>query len=431
MIDPAGISTDTRTIRRGGIFLALRGANYDGNCFIEDAFAGGAIGAIAERAAKVPPGRFLVRVKNATSALQDIAAYHRSKFHIPVVAVTGSNGKTTVKDMIWGVLSSRYDVLRNDGTKNNHIGVPQTLLKLSRRHDICVVELGTNHKGEIRLLAGIARPTVAVVTNVGPSHLEFLGDLEGVLKEKRDIFTAFHNGAKGLAIINGDDPFLKRIRSRTFKIKTFGLDAGNDLAARITRKGCSKIAFTVNGAECYELNLLGEHNVYNALAAIAVAKEFRVDAASISRSLARFRSSGMRLDLKKVNGFRIINDAYNSNPLSMREALNAMRPFPAVSKWVVSGDMLELGSAAAALHRAAGEMIARSGIRGLVTIGELSRHTLAGAREGGMDRRALWHCSTHDEIAGLLRRVVRKGDVVLIKGSRGMKMEKVLRGLEG
>lgn len=429
-IDPARISTDTRVLKRGDLFLALSGPNYDGNNFVNDAFRKGALGAIASRDVHVPSGKFVIQVKDTVAALQKIAAYHRSHFRIPVIAVTGSNGKTTVKDMIWTVLSSKYNVMRSEGTKNNHIGVPQAILKLNDRHDVCVLELGTNHKGEIRALGMIACPTIVVVTNIGQSHLESLGSLEGVFAEKREIFETFDKRVCGTAFLNGDDSFLGCVKGRSFKVVKFGMGENNDLRAAITANGCSSIDFSVNGRDHYSVKLLGRHNIYNAIAAIAVGRELGINAASIKRSLSGFKPVGMRLNLKSVNGFHIINDTYNSNPLSMEKALEVIKSFPAISRWVVSGDMLELGSVAAKSHKAVGDMVAASEVKGLLTIGELSRHTFDRARKRGINKEMSWHCSTHDEIVAILRMVIGKGDVVLIKGSRGMQMERIAEKLE-
>ncbi|MBP7055745.1 MAG: UDP-N-acetylmuramoyl-tripeptide--D-alanyl-D-alanine ligase [Candidatus Omnitrophica bacterium] len=424
--DPSRVSTDTRSIKKGDIFLALKGGNFDANDFAEEAFKKGASGAIVSRHIPAPHGKFVIMAKDTTDALQRMAAYHRSKFRIPVIAITGSNGKTTVKDMIWKVLSSKYEVLRNEGTKNNHIGVPQTLLNLNDRHDICVLEFGTNHPGEIMALGLIARPTLSVITNIGPSHLEFLIDLEGVFREKKSILSAFDAKSKGVAVLNGDDPYLSRIRTRKITVKTVGFADGNFLRGAVKSVGRSFVDFTVNDEEQYRIKLLGCHNVYNALIAIAVGKHFNLGHNTIRKTLSSFRPTSMRLDLKEVKGFSVIDDSYNSNPLSMEKALDVINTFPAPSKWVVSGDMLELGKRSVDFHKSVGEMVAHSSASGLLTMGELSRHTLDKARSSGMDGSRLWHCSTHDEIASVLRRVLKKGDVVLLKGSRSMKMERVL-----
>ncbi len=426
-IDPGRISTDSRNIKRGGFFIAVSGPNFNGNDFVEDAFSKGAVGAIAERykASAIPRGKVLIKVDDALEAFHSIAYYYRRQFDIPVICVTGSNGKTTVKEMIWHVLSKKYRVLKNEGTKNNHIGVPQTILKLDRKHEICVLELGANHKGEIAALARIAGPNVVVMTNIGPSHLEFFRDLNGVFSAKKEILG--HLDKKGgIVALNGDDRFLSKIKSGKFKIVKFGLSISNDFFAGNVSIEKNSIKFRLNGKEDFDLRIFGIHNVYNALAAIAVCSRFKVSRSSMKKSLHDFRPSYMRLCLERVGGIDVINDSYNSNPLSMNQALEVIKQYPARRRWVVSGDMLELGDKGADFHRAVGERIAVSNIEGLITLGELSKHTLSQAKDSGMAGEKLWHCATHSEAAGILRRVADKGDVILLKGSRSMKMEEVL-----
>ncbi|MFA6321504.1 MAG: UDP-N-acetylmuramoyl-tripeptide--D-alanyl-D-alanine ligase [Candidatus Omnitrophota bacterium] len=431
-IDLSKVSTDTRNIARGDMFLALSGSNFNGNEFASDAFKKGAVGAIVSKRGSWTDGqdKIIVLVKDTTKALQQIAAAHRKQFDIPVICVTGSNGKTTVKDMIAHVLSSRYSVLRNEGTKNNHIGVPQTLLRLNKKHEICVIELGTNHKGEIASLSGIVRPVVSVFTNIGPSHLEFLGDLEGVFNEKRDVLK-FLDKESGSIVLNGDDEFLSKISGKGFKLVKYGFNKSNDIRAEALKPGSDKLVFVVNNTMAFELNLLGAHNIYNALAAIAVALNFGIEYKAIREVLASYKPTYMRLERESVDGIDILNDSYNSNPMSMLRALEVIKYYRARAKWVVTGDMLELGQDSERFHKMIGESAAKAGIEGLVTFGELSKYTLSQALASGMSQDRLWHCSTHDEIAELLKKVAKSGDVILLKGSRSMKMEKVLHKLKG
>lgn len=431
-IGPSRLSTDSRNISKGDLFVALKGANFDGNDFVAEVLKKGALGAIVSPVqgrvkdfyARSRHGKVIIRVADTTKALQDIAAYHRAQFNIPVVCVTGSNGKTTVKDMAWHLLSTKYNVLRNEGTQNNHIGVPLTLLKLNKTHQICVLELGTNHKGEIALLAAIARPTTAVITNIGPSHLEFLGSLRGVFEAKSEIFPYIRKG--GLLILNGDDKFLSNIKNKDLDIVKYGFTAANFLKAKMTASGSRKTSFIVNNKMEFDLNVLGEHNVYNALAAIAVALNFGIEHKAMRAALSDYRPANMRLEPVKTRGIDIINDSYNSNPLSMMHAIEVVKHYPARARWIVSADMLELGRESEKFHRMIGEAIANSGADGLMTFGEFSKYTLSQAKSSGMAPDRLWHCSSHDEIAKLLKKMVKKGDVVLFKGSRSMKMERVL-----
>jgi UDP-N-acetylmuramoyl-tripeptide--D-alanyl-D-alanine ligase len=329
--------------------------------------------------------------------------------------------------MIWKALSSEYRVLKNEGTKNNHIGVPQTLLKLDASYDMCVLELGANHKGEIKTLSDIARPTAAVITNIGPSHLEHFGSLGNVFRAKIEITSSLER--RGLLALCGDDAYLSGFKDRRFKVLRFGLNAANDFRATCVVVEKDRISFTLNGVMDFRLNLLGAHNVYNALAAIAVASHFGVKEEAVRDALASYRHSGMRLNLKKRGGLSIIDDTYNSNPLSMASALDALKAYPARARWVVSGDMLELGKRSGFFHKAMGRLLAKSDIEGLFTMGDLSRHTHLEALKRGMNKDSVKHCTSHEEIVRLLKVRTREGDAVLVKGSRGMRMEEVIKKL--
>lgn len=434
-IDLCLISTDSRTIKSGEFFLPLKGDNFDGEAFVDDALKKGAIGAFVQRTSGPigPEGRrhcsdrIIIEVKDTLQALHDIARRHRRKFNIPVIGVTGSNGKTTVKEMVAKVLSSRFNVLKNEGTKNNHIGVPQTLLKLNSSHAICVLEMGTNHRGEIRILCDIAKPTVAVITNIGPSHLEYFKDLKGVFNAKKEIFESLNRDS--LAVLNGDDRYLSRVTGTAFRIRRFGFNDNNDFKASRFSVENNMIKFYVNDRSPFILKLLGIHNVHNALAAIAVGEFFHLDYEIIKKELAEYSPPSMRLNISDIGGLSVIDDAYNSNPLSMKCALETIKEYPAPARWVVSADMLELGGKEKEFHRSMGEVIANMSFEGLITFGNLSRHTSSAALERGMLKNRVWHCDSHEEIAILLRRIAKSGDVVLIKGSRAMKMEEVIKKL--
>jgi UDP-N-acetylmuramoyl-tripeptide--D-alanyl-D-alanine ligase len=424
-IDLASISIDSRTIVEGQFFLPIKGVNFNGEEFVSEALKKGAAGAFVTKSqGHKSQDKIVIQVKDTTDALQKLAHRNRMKFRIPVIGVTGSNGKTTVKDMIAGVLSQKYNVLKNEGTKNNHIGVPLTLLKLNNSHDMCVVEMGTNHRGEIRSLAGIARPTVAVITNIGPSHLEFLRDLKGVFAAKREILETLNRGS--LAVINGDDEYLSTIKSKVLKIMRFGFNGANDFHASGVSAERSGIKFILNDRSLFTLNLIGAHNVYNALAAIAVAYNFDISYSDTKKALSEYSPAGMRLNVRQVGDVTVIDDAYNSNPLSMRSAIEALAGYPAKGRWIVSADMLELGQREEEFHKMIGEAIARSGFSGLITFGTLSRHTSSRALECGMDKNRVWHCSDRARIADILKGSMDEGDAVLVKGSRAMKMEEVI-----
>lgn len=425
-VDTAKVSTDSRTLRKGDFFIALKGPNFDGNVFLDDAFQKGALGCIVTnyRAGSMYPGRIVIRVEDSTAALGAIAHAVRAKFGGPVIAVTGSNGKTTTKEMIWRVLSKKFSVLKNEGTKNNHIGVSQTLLRLTRNHEACILEIGTNNFGEIGHLAAMTKPGIAVITNIGLSHLEAFRDLKGVFREKAAVLERLERG--DLAVLNGDDKSLSAVKTKKFKIITFGFGKSNSY--RVTSFSCGPYAstFTVNNKLAFELNIMGVHNILNSLAAIAVGSYLGVSYGAMKDAIRGCVAASSRLNVKSINGINIIDDSYNSNPGSMKCALETLKSFPGAAKWIVSGDMLELGKKSVYFHKALGSSIAACGAQGLFTLGGFSRHTASSARECGMRKNSIWHCRDHNEAADALRKVAREKDVILIKGSRGMRMEKVL-----
>ncbi len=441
----AGFSIDSRSLNKGDIFIALQGGNFDGHDFIAQAIEKGAACIISEfipaKLKDIFPGHGCacytkssgfqnkicwVKVKDTTRALGDIACFYRSKFSLPVVAVTGSNGKTTAKEMISWVLSMQYQVLKNEGTKNNHIGLPQTLLNLNENHELAVVELGTNHPGEIRYLSGISRPNIGVITNIGPSHLEHFGDLSGVLKEKYSLVDALDKPA--IAILNADDQFLYnflRRKAPQTAVMGFGIERRSDFSVSnivFTPKG---LEFMVNSRHKIYLNTLGRHNIYNALASICLARIFGMDYNDIEYRLSIFDFPAGRLKLMKFLGATFIDDTYNSNPLSLNSALDVMENFHSGGrKIVVMGDMLELGQGSIFLHRKAVKKAWNiSDI--LITVGEFS-NSAGRLIKSGISKKIFICDSSLQARECLLNKIsLRKDDVVLVKGSRGMKMERV------
>ncbi len=396
-----GVSIDSRTIKRGQFFIAIRGKRFDGHDFIDTALKKGAFGVIGEEKGA------MIRVKDSLTALGNIAAYHRKRFNIPIVGITGSNGKTTTKDMIAHILSYKGTVLKNNGTENNLIGLPLTLLRLKSRHSFAVLEMGANSFGEIRRLSNILKPNIGLITNIGPSHLEYFKDIEGVLKAKSELLEVL--GIKETLFLNGDDAMLTRLKPRSI-VKTFGKGRKNDI-----QPSHLKVKF------------LGEHNEFNALSAIGVCMHLGISMNIIQEALGSFKGSSMRMEHKRIKGIDIINDAYNSNPLSLKCAIDAFSKFKAKGKRiVVSGDMLELGKKDRLFHGRAGRHIASSSIDKLVAVGSLSRYTLQAASRAGMDKDCLWSCLDSREAAALLKKIIEPGDAVLIKGSRSMSMEKII-----
>lgn len=423
------ISIDTRTIKKDEIFIAIKGERFDGHDFVKEAFRKGAKSAIVSKGVKFPPKyeERLIRVKDTVEALGEIAKAHRLKFNIPIIAITGSNGKTTSKDMAAFVLSAKYNVLKNETSKNNLIGLPLTLLKLEGKHQIVVLEMGMNHFGEIARLCDIAKPNIGVITNIGPSHLEFLGTLKNVFLAKSELLKSLPRD--GIAILNRDDIFLRNAKGLKCKKLYFGIRERCAFQAKNLENKRDKWHFSIGKQENFELPLFGKHNVYNALIAVALARQFGLKSSVIRKKLSLYKKApSMRLELKNIRGFKILDDSYNSNPFSMECAIDTLRLCNTKGKRiVVSGDMMELGKGAKAMHGNIGRMISKSHVDILVTLGSLSKFMSKGARTGGM--RHLYHAKSHNDAAKFLKDVAEPGDIILVKGSRAMQMERVIEEL--
>jgi len=424
----SGVSTDSRKINPGDMFIALAGENFDGHDFIDKAIEKGAVLAVTQRLpkrCKIP----YILVEDTLKALQDIAAYYRSKFNIPVVAITGSSGKTTTKDMVASVLSQKYNVLKTEGNFNNAIGLPLTLLKLQYSHQIAVLEMGMSSLGEISLLSNIARPGIGVISNVGLTHIEKLGSRENILRAKLEIFSYFNSD--NTAVINGDNDMLQDFCSHKFRVIKYGLKEGNDLFAYgIEEKGEAGIKFSVDldGIQSdFRVLLPGIHNVYNALSAIAVARLFGMEAEEIQKGLDSFKPSGMRMEIINLgSGVRLINDVYNANPESMKAAIDVLRTMKSEGRGIcILGDMLELGDLSSEEHCRTGMYAASSGADVIIAVGEFSDDVKRGAMASGMNC-SVYVFSDIKAAAASLDNIIKPGDTVLVKGSRGMKMEYIV-----
>ena len=428
-----GISIDSRSIKKGEAFIAIKGDNFDGHDFIRQAARKGAACIVKERG--INPGYKskgvnIIEAGDTIKALADIARFWRRRFNIPVIAVTGSNGKTTTKDMAAAVLSDRFKVLKNEGTRNNHIGVPMTLLKLNSGYDMAVLELGTNHPGEIGYLSDICEPNAGIITNIGPSHLKYLRDLKGVSREKRAIIEALQHPR--VAILNADDRFLRselsKKRSKGLAIG-FGMDRRSDFTASRARVFNGRTEFLVNKKYKFTLNTPGYYNIYNALAATAAGRIFGIGYADIISRLNRFDFPKGRLRIVESGGVRFIDDSYNSNPLSLKQALRALSGFKAAGRKIfVMGDMLELGFGEKEFHREAG-LQASACCDVFITVGRLSKLSARAAESvSRIDSGNIFTCESVPEARRVLSEDVslKKGDLVLIKGSRLMKMEEII-----
>ncbi len=427
-----GVSIDSRTLKAGEVFIAIKGENYDGHHYIGQAIKKGA-GAVIFEARNFRPGSEsrvpFIAVGDSVRALGDLARFNRQRFPVPVIAVTGSVGKTTTKEMIAWALSKRLKVLKNPGTKNNQIGLPLALLGLNRTHECAVLEIGTNHFGEVGYLAGICQPNIAVLTNIGSSHLEYFKSLEGVLREKYVLVTKLK--APKLALFNLDDPFLrKKGRKRSLGMTVgFGIEKPGEFYASDIQRIPRGFKFTVNRKFRFTLKTLGVYNIYNALAAIACGRIFGLGYVDLVSRLATFGFLQNRLQLVKSKNINFINDAYNSNPLSLKQALRALSDYEAKGRKIfVMGDMLELGRDEALFHRSIGEEAARV-CDVLITVGPLSKGAARAAARVGLGEKNIFVCENNLAARKILfKNVVPKPeDIVLIKGSRAMKLEEILK----
>lgn len=431
-VDYRRCSIDSRTIVPGEMFVALRGEVHDGHLYAAAA-AKTASAVVVEAAweqahgADLPAGHAAVIVVDDTlDFLQQLGAWHRRKFELPLIGITGSNGKTTTREMIAAVLGKKYRVFQSEGNKNNHIGLPLMLLKLAGDAEVAVLELGTNHPGEIAHLSALAGPTVAVITNIGTAHIGFFGTREAIYEEKTALFRALGEG--GALFLNLEDPFLQRYPREAHRgpVITVGLAPGCDVrgsAAGADRLG--RMQFRINDSITVRLQVPGRHNLMNGLLAAAVGMHFQVDGEAIREALEHFQPVKQRMQLLEKDGVRIINDAYNANPDSMRAAVDYLLQLKARPRIAVLGDMLELGEFAESEHRELGAYLARRAVDMVLLYGPLARFIESGIRDSGGNM-PVFHCRTHDEIAAHLRRIIARDTVVLLKGSRGMAMEKVL-----
>ena len=425
-----GVSIDSRKIKKGNVFIAIKGTRFDGHDFIRKAMRDGATAVVVSKRIVCPSDITVIRVVDTTKALGQIAAWHRKGFRIPVIAITGSTGKTTTKEMVASVLEKRFKVLKNIGTENNQYGVPLTLLKLNSSHQIAVLELGTNQPGDIRWLAKIARPTIGIFTNIGESHLERLKSPAGVLREKAQLIKYMEPG--GIIIVNGDDRYLATIskKCKGKKIIRFGFEKDVDYrASHVAIRSNQCLDFRVK-RNAIKINSAVTHNIYNALAAISCGLACKIRYNDIVAALNHFRFCGGRQEIRKTGRFWLIDDTYNANPMSLKSAIRTLSTFHISCKRIfVCADMLELGPRSVALHRSAGKMIGESGVDVVLTIGRHARYIAQGLNRFKGNIKAL-HCRDLGEVQRRLKEFCRPGDAVLVKGSRGMHMERIVKFLK-
>lgn len=433
----SGVSTDSRSLRKGDVFFALRGERFDGHNFLTKAAGLGAAAAVIEErwastnepllaSLRIP----IVIVRDAVGTLGSLAASYRRNFRIPLIAVVGSNGKTTTKEMISAVLRSKYSVLATEGNLNNQIGVPMTIFRLEKSHEVAVLELGTNHFGEIDALCQIAQPTHGLITNIGSEHLEFFEDLEGVAKAEGELagWLRTHRDLSARVVVNADDAAVRKLFRGFSRAMTYGIASRTvDLRGMVKKEASSRFTLlTIHPAGGRPLNvrlsLPGRHSAMNALAAAAVGRTMNVPWSKITHALEEFRPASKRTEVLQIGEITILNDSYNANPDSMRAAIQTLDEMSSPGKKIaVLGDMFELGARSQQEHRALARAFAETSVGYLLTCGEKAR-----ALHEAADVQFKAHYDQKNMLAEYLIELVGPGDVVLVKGSRGMHMEDIV-----
>lgn len=431
-----GITTDSRQVNCGNLFVALQGEKYDGHDFVQMALEHGAAGLLVQDEAKFKITRqgkkaTVIKVRSTLQALGDLAHDYRKRFSIPVIGLTGSSGKTTTKEMMAAIIGREKTILTTAGNLNNLIGLPQTIFRLTKDHELAILEMGTNTCGEIKRLTQIAIPDIGLITNVGPAHLAGFGSVDIVREEKGNLF--FNMAPAGTAIVNLDDESVRIVAERwTGKRITFGMSLDADVTAKdIEKNGARGVRFNLvigDKVNKVEMKIIGIHHVYNALAAAAAAWAAGIGCKAITEGLAAFQPVSGRMQMIKLqNCAFILDDSYNANPASVREALLTLKDLKNHhSGYVFLGDMLELGASADEMHRKIGILVATIGVNAVFLKGDFSAATAAGALEGGMLPQNIFFLSQNEDGMPFLKKNLKKGDWVLVKGSRRMKMEKIV-----
>ena len=422
------VSTDSRTVRRGDLFVALSGENFDGQKFVEDAAKAGAAGAMVAQGwqGRVANDFALLRVADTLRGYHELAANYRKSLPLKVLGITGSNGKTSTKDFAAAVLGRRFRVTKTEGNFNNHVGLPRTILEATREHEIAVWELGMNHPGEIAMLAKIATPDAAIITNIGIAHIEFMGSREAIAREKGALAAAI--GAEGWVVLNADDPFSAMIATETrARVILAGTTAGGVCAGEISQSANGSEFTILEGAHrCRaQVPVPGLHMVQNALLAVAAGRAFGLSLEECAEGLASAPLTKARLQIREIHGVQFMDDSYNANPESMKAALRTLVELDSDGKRIaVLGEMGELGSESERGHREVGEEAATLGIDHLIAIGKLGALMAEAARKAGLGQSIAVPTTT--AAAELLTEIAEAGDLVLVKGSRLARTERVM-----
>lgn len=430
------VTTDSRKVIEGAVFVALKGENFDGHRFVGSASEDGAVCSVVEHW-DLDDGTYPVIVVDDTyKALRDIARLYRQQFDIPIVAITGSVGKTSTKDMIFSVLSHKYNAFKTTGNFNNEVGLPLTVFNMTSENKVGVLEMGMSNFGEISRLTEIVCPDIAVITNIGISHIENLKSQENILKAKLEILEGVQEG--GTVILNGDDPLLWGLRGTLpYELLYYGIK--NEECEIVARniKGFSDstvFEFDLNDKHyTAEIKVPGVHHIYNALAAVLVGEQYGMSGKEIAEGIAGFVPGGMRQNIIKTEKYTIIKDCYNASPASMRSGLNVLGLIEAGEernrKVAILGNMLELGDFAVESHKNVGKWVCEEEVDCLVTVGDMAKNIAIGAVESGFDKEKIYQFDTNEQAIAGLEKILKTGDCVLIKGSRAMRLEEVADAL--
>ncbi len=428
-----GISTDSRTVQKGNLFFALSGENHDGHRFMDEVYRKGAVAAIVQKPLRRRFFKNVIRVPDTLTALGDLAHHWRKKFPIPVVAITGSNGKTTTKELIASLLATRYRVLKTEGNFNNLIGLPLTLFRLDASAEIAVLEMGMNHLGEIKRLSQIAAPQVGLITNIARAHLGEVGSLLQITHAKGELLEALPQN--GMALLNRDDPSFSQLKAMpSCPVITFGEHKESTIRlSSVKRKDLRSLSFLVDlrgKRVSFQLRAVGRHNVTNALAALAVADHLGIPVSKMKEGLQHFNTNSKRMELISLSHKKdLLNDCYNANPDSMKASLDFMKETGKKRRRVaILGEMLELGKYAPTCHREIGTEAGKAGIDLLIAIGPHSQQMIQGAKKEGV--RKTFSFKTAELAIPTVRQEMRPGDLILVKGSRGIKMEQITESLK-
>ena len=430
-IDIFSVSTNSKELEAGALFVPIKGEVYDAHDFIEDAYKHGAVACFTSKDEVYQEGIVCIKVEDTLKALQDLATYYRNQFDVSIIGITGSVGKTTTKEMVSATLSTKYKVLKTAGNMNSQVGLPLMMFRIEKDHDIAVIEMGISQEGEMQRLASIARPEASVLTNIGVSHIEQLKTKENIRKEKLCIIN--NSKEDSYLFINGDDPLLRNIKDNKYshKVITFGIKDNFDYRAINIRAVDGKFYFTlVNSLKGVEeeivLNALGKHNINNALCALAIANYYNISVSIAKKALEEYRPIAMRGEIKKANGITIIDDTYNASPDSMKSGVDVLLSLTNVKRrFAVLADVLELGAISQQCHKDVGIYISDKDINELITIGSQAKFIAQGVSDNNKDIIVNSFKNTEEAI-GYLKETIKTGDAMLVKGSRGMKTEELV-----